>query len=197
MTGAVGNPQTPKTIALKDPILAALLAWLIPGLGHVYQGRVAKGLLFFVCLMGTFVYGCYLGSGDKEKVGIARVVYLAWTEEDMRLPFFCQLGIGLPAMPALVQAHRASNGNPPLSHGFMAPPRPVPPPGTARPSEKVMSALENQPSLDELNYHLRGFFELGTVFTMIAGLLNILAIYDAWGGPVFSEEKSKDDEDES
>ena len=28
------------------------------------------------------------------------------------------------------------------------------------------------------------FFELGTVYTLIAGLLNILAIYDAWGGPV-------------
>ena len=28
-------------------------------------------------------------------------------------------------------------------------------------------------------------FELGTVFTMIAGLLNILAIYDAWRGPAF------------
>jgi hypothetical protein len=25
---------------------------------------------------------------------------------------------------------------------------------------------------------------LGTVYTMIAGLLNILVIYDAWGGPM-------------
>ena len=31
-------------------------------------------------------------------------------------------------------------------------------------------------------YHL--YFELGTLFTMIAGLLNILAIYDAYAGPV-------------
>ena len=27
-------------------------------------------------------------------------------------------------------------------------------------------------------------FELGTLYTMIAGLLNILAIWDAYGGPV-------------
>ncbi len=26
--------------------------------------------------------------------------------------------------------------------------------------------------------------DLGTVYTMIAGLLNVLAIYDAYGGPV-------------
>ena len=32
---------------------------------------------------------------------------------------------------------------------------------------------------------------------MIAGLLNILAVYDAWGGPVFPETaKKEDDQDE-
>ena len=50
----------PKTdlpaIDLKDPALAALLAWLIPGLGHWYQGRRAKAVLFFVCIMGLFAY---------------------------------------------------------------------------------------------------------------------------------------------
>ena len=30
-------------------------------------------------------------------------------------------------------------------------------------------------------------FELGTLYTMIAGLLNVLAIWDAYGGPVVSE----------
>ena len=39
-------------------------------------------------------------------------------------------------------------------------------------------------------------FELGTAFTMIAGLLNILAIYDAWGGPVFLETAKKDEEED-
>ena len=34
------------------------------------------------------------------------------------------------------------------------------------------------------NYDLGDFFEIGTVFTVIAGLLNILAIYDAYGGPL-------------
>ena len=45
---------------------------------------------------------------------------------------------------------------------------------------------------------LRGYFELGTAYTMIAGLLNLLAVYDAWGGPVFPVEtkKKEDDEDE-
>ena len=45
-------------IDLKDPRLAAFLAWLVPGLGHIYQGRTGKGVLFFVCIVGTFFYGC-------------------------------------------------------------------------------------------------------------------------------------------
>ncbi len=169
-------PGSAQTIALKDPIVAAVLAWLIPGLGHIYQGRTAKGVLFFVCLMGTFVYGCYLG-GSRE-TGWARVVYASWTDEDTRLPFLCQAGIGLPAMPALVQSHRLRSNQPPLWNGFMAPP-------------------SAQWTLDEISFKLRGYFELGTVYTMVAGLLNILAIYDAWGGPVFPEQKEEEEEEEA
>lgn len=54
-------------------------------------------------------------------------------------------------------------------------------------------------TLDELHKELGDGFELGTAYTMIAGLLNILAIYDAWGGPVFAEpkRKGKDEEEEA
>ncbi len=177
------------TIVLRDPILAAFLAWFVPGLGHLYQGRTAKAILFFVCLMGTYLYGCYLG-GNSE-VGWARVVYVAWRDDDMRLPYLCQVGIGLPALPALVQATRARNGKPPLWGGFMAPP--VPEAGAQWDAEARHSA--GQFTLDELSLKLRGFFELGTVYTMVAGLLNLLAIYDAWGGPIFPHADKKEEED--
>ena len=39
----------------------AILSYLVPGLGQIYQGRVGKGLLLFVCLYGMFFYGMYLG----------------------------------------------------------------------------------------------------------------------------------------
>ena len=41
--------------------------------------------------------------------------------------------------------------------------------------------------LDQWYKELHRYLELGIVYTMIAGLLNVLAIYDAWGGPVFLE----------
>src|SRR5258707_7834257 len=42
--------------------LAGFLSYLVPGLGQIYQGRIAKGLLFLVCLYGMFFYGMSLGS---------------------------------------------------------------------------------------------------------------------------------------
>ena len=32
------------TVPLKNPAKAAFLAWLVPGLGHFYQGRTGKGI---------------------------------------------------------------------------------------------------------------------------------------------------------
>jgi hypothetical protein len=76
----------------------------------------------------------------------------------------------------------------------MAPPQPE---GFGNADDATMRALARQPTLDDLHFHLRGYFELGTAYTMIAGLLNILAVYDAWGGPVFTELARKEDDDES
>ena len=92
----VANSDDEIEVNLKDPRLAAFLAWLVPGLGHFYQGRNGKGVLFFVCILGTFFYGLYIGGG--------RVVY-ASTEDVLsrrflteRWQYVCQAGVGLPAL---------------------------------------------------------------------------------------------------
>ncbi|MFW6125191.1 MAG: DUF6677 family protein [Pirellulales bacterium] len=146
---------------LKDPALSAVLAWLIPGLGHFYQGRIAKGVLFSVCLLSTFGYGMYLGDGG--------VVYLRWDQTEQRWAYLCQVGIGLPALPALVQSWRSARGWQPILGGFEAPP--------------------SDAELNRLNGRLGRFFDLGTVYTMIAGLLNVLAVYDAYAGPAIVREE--------
>ena len=173
------------TVELKDPGLAALLAWLIPGLGHLYQGRTAKAILFFVCILGTFAYGVYLGG--RSDLGYGRANYMSFRPGDNRLHFLCQVWVGLPSFPAVVQAVRVGRGEVPLWNGFMAPPRL---------EGDNNAALRGSPTLDTLNYELSTRFELASVYTTIAGLLNILAIYDAWGGPVFLEYKKEEDEEE-
>ena len=63
-------------IDLKDPALAGFLAWLFPGLGHCYQGRYAKAVLYFVCIFGVFSYGLYLGSSKATGPGAGRLLLL-------------------------------------------------------------------------------------------------------------------------
>src|SRR3954467_10242217 len=174
-------------IDLKDPRLAAFLAWLVPGLGHIYQGRTGKGVLFFVCVVGTFFYGMYIGGGRVVYASNANVFSMQFLRD--RWQYVCQVGAGLPALPALVQRQRVREHKPPLfGDNFMRPPYDVPPQGAAR-FESVdetdhSHTVVHPDELAKWNYDLGDFFEIGTVFTVIAGLLNILAIYDAYGGPL-------------
>jgi hypothetical protein len=187
--------ETEIEINLKDPRLAAFLAWLLPGLGHIYQGRTGKGLLFFVCIVGTFVYGLTIGQGRVVYASTADVFSREFLE---RWQYICQVGVGLPALPALVQRSRINNNKAPLFHdNFMRPPYPDHMKnGFSSPDQTDRNRTVHHPDeLSKWNYDLGDLFELGTVFTVIAGLLNILAIYDAYGGPLVippPENKKKD-----
>jgi hypothetical protein len=193
-------PEVPQqgdlpAIDLKDPILAALLAWLVPGLGHWYQGRRAKAVLFFVCIMGLFSYGVYLGGGTRDDengkkrfLGYGRAVYVSMQKDDLRLYYLSQIGVGLPAFPALFQAYQMNHNRAVILDGFMAPPRPV--------QVGLDDKNKEQPTAHDLNYLLNRSFELATIFTAVAGLLNVLVIYDAWAGPAVMQPAAKKEEKE-
>ena len=161
-----------ETIDLKNRPWAAFLAWLVPGAGHFYQGRYTKGSMYLVCILTTWILGFALGGGH--------VVYASWQPGDKRWHYFLQAGVGAAALPALVQGNRmrkmtvdgvTSPRYEPLWGGFMAPPqRPV---------------VEDRPGEISAWYATYGAgYEMGTWYTMIAGLLNILVIYDAYAGPL-------------
>src|SRR5207253_495356 len=50
-------------VNLKNPVYAAILAFLLPGMGHFYQRRIFKGVLYSVCILGTFFTGLSIGHG--------------------------------------------------------------------------------------------------------------------------------------
>jgi len=152
---------------LKNRYLAAFLAWLVPGLGHFYQGRIGKGVLYSVSILTLFVFGLALGDW--------RIVYWRWVGPVANTEQFCfnylgQFFAGLPALPALIQATLKSYGRDPILWGYMA-----------EPTQNQINAL--YPRLGKL-------VEIGTLYTTIAGLLNILAIYDALEGPAHDDEDS-------
>ncbi len=177
-----GSEKTTK-LELKDPYIAGWLAWLVPGLGHLYQGRKAKALLYAVCILGLFFFGAALSSG---KCGPARCVYCSMRPGvggDMRYYYFAQIWAGIPAFPAIIQYLHDPTGENPLWNGLMAPP--------LRVSPSMRSYSENDNSIDNIRKKLNRRFEIATLMTTMAGLLNIFAIFDVLYGPVDEEEEEK------
>ncbi len=144
---------------LRNRYLAAVLAWLVPGAGHFYQQRYLKSAIFFVCIVPTFVLGVFLSGG--------RCVYACWNSTEIRWQFVLQSGIGLPAIPAYYQYHRTKGSRhvDPLWGGALAGPR-------------------SEADLDAWNKETASGFDMGTLYTMVAGLLNVLVVFDAFAGPL-------------
>ena len=54
-------------VLLKDPALAAILTWLLPGLGHWYQGRKFKAVVFGASVIGLYVVGMWIGKSHSQE----------------------------------------------------------------------------------------------------------------------------------
>lgn len=269
-------------ITFKTPWLAALLAFLVPGAGHFYQGRYFKAAIYCVGILGLFVAGMRMSEW--------KAVYVHKPPQGQQLrgkqhalQFAAQLGVGLPAICAIIQNHRYyAPENEPVS----VPDQPLRAPfegevtsstggpegwvsgtielaaaesdfggvttrgrfvGTTETGEPVelelgSHAVIEQPVLaergrrvsasviestdrgdrevgglagtiprplwnwftvpldtqQERNLHkdLGKYFELAMVFTWVAGLLNLLAIWDAFDGPAYGYGDEPEQEDQ-
>jgi hypothetical protein len=278
---ANSGPRVGPRPPLKSPTVAAILGFLVPGLGHLYQGRVFKGCLFLVCILGTFYTGL--------RVGDFKVVYLDTSVGERRTwAYAFQMCAGLPALPAIMQAKfrgpdafqsgivaplsapfsgQFSNRSGPqgevrgvltlqpnagpdgygtvtgdwvtvdgktqaidwkvvtadvsrriapdakrtVSLGVMGPavgadaingqlegaiPRPFWDRYGAPLRDSKYLADDANTDLEAAHFTLGTRFELGVVYTMIAGLLNLLAVYDALEGPAYAEEEAAEEEAE-
>jgi len=86
-----------------NPIVSGLLAFLIPGAGHLYQGRVFKGLVYLICIHGAFFTGMCLGEGMAVHY---KVPPNAQGFQKISLSYVAQVGAGAWALPAIWQARR-------------------------------------------------------------------------------------------
>lgn len=55
---AAGDAREVRRIG--NPVLAGILAWLIPGLGHIYLRRWGRGLVFAALVVTSILVGCDL-----------------------------------------------------------------------------------------------------------------------------------------
>jgi TM2 domain-containing membrane protein YozV len=185
----MANPATDKVAPPENGGTAAILSYLVPGLGQIYQGRVGKGILFFVCVYTLFFYGMYLGSwknvfivqeteGQDAVFGI--IPSKGWVRRIYDRPHFgAQFWVGVAAWPAIYQAwvfDPKDNDHPPLG-GFMRMPR-----------DEVLQGLQRDGDKT---------WDLAWVYTVIAGVLNVMVIYDAFAGPAFVVRPGRKEEEPS
>lgn len=171
------NDEFDIDIDLKNRNVAALLAWLVPGVGHLYQGRTSKGILIFVTISLLFITGLQISGG--------KAVYCSFRGPDLRWQFVGQFFVGSASVPAIIQ-NRVVRGQQenvnvsmirPLFGGKFSPP----------------VSMEER---EEWHGDYHAYFQMGTLYTLVAGLLNLFAIFDAYCGPtaLFGETTTEGDE---
>jgi len=194
--------------APKQDFLAGVLSYLVPGLGQIYQGRIGKGILFLVGIYGLFFYGMFLGKwqnvylpqaiehpGTDSRISLTRDFFA-------RPQFLGQFWTGVVAWPAIVQYvtydyETASDPQKNVNRFFgtwqrtpyelrqgtlpsgdqHAGPQPV-----QAPRDVAAKTIGEQQTDDDKSY------DIGWVCTVVAGVLNILVIYDAFAGPAITAE---------
>lgn len=111
-----------------NPYLICAAAWAIPGSGHLWQGRIQKGLVFLITLPLMFVFGLWLEG---------RLFPFEITQPLVALAAFADIGIGVPYF--IAKAMGAGAG-------------------------RVIAIS----------------YEYGNAFVIVAGLLNMLVVLDAF-----------------
>jgi hypothetical protein len=174
---------------------AGFLTLLLPGLGHIYQGRASKGIFFMASLLGLFHVGQAMAGWqavflppverprnlqfDFHNLSAVERVSLLPTAFYNRLHFVGQMWIGLPALPAWLQYFDIPV---PLSNRF--------------PALRDYERTPDERSFNDFERVSDKTPSLGLIYTVIAGALNLLVIFDAVAGPLptAKEPPPKDEE---
>ena len=83
--------ETGAASAARDPsrsVAAVVLAWVWPGLGHLFLGRRGKGLVLMGAIVVLFVLGVSMNSGLQLHVGLDDPLAVLFS--------LAQMGIGAP-----------------------------------------------------------------------------------------------------
>ena len=63
-------------MARRDPILAGVLSFIVPGVGQLYNGRILAGVLWLIALV-TIIPGFWIGTGGI--LGLLAHIIAAYT----------------------------------------------------------------------------------------------------------------------
>ena len=96
-----------------NPYLICAAAWAVPGAGHLWLGRVQKGLIFLVALPLMFATGLWLkGRLFPFEVAQPLVALAAFADIGMGVPYFVAKAAGLGAGDVIAQSFEYGNAFP-------------------------------------------------------------------------------------
>jgi len=144
------EPSEPAERPRRNALLPCVLAWALPGLGHLSLGRTARAVAFFVVVTATFGLG--LASGGTASVVDPQqpLSYLA-TFDNLALGPLDLVGRSV-SLGGLVYRLPEEESNPQR--------------------QAVMNRMRDRVRLPT--------YEYGSTFLLTAGLMNILLILDAF-----------------
>jgi hypothetical protein len=145
------DPDFADALPMERTALALVVAWLVPGLGHVILGRRARGLIFGALIWGSFTLG--LAHDGRLALRDGKQPFLT------SLQVIANLGVG----PADVIARLAVYGE--LAYRF---PTNVHTKVDARRGETFRDRARSPVSI------------YGTAYLWTAGLMNLLLLFDVW-----------------
>ena len=70
--GAITRIRFAEGFTMRDPVLAGVLSFIVPGVGQLYNGRILAGILWLI-----FTPGFWIGTGGT--LGWVCHVVAAWT----------------------------------------------------------------------------------------------------------------------
>ena len=146
----IDGPPVETTADMKRTLLAIAAAWVVPGLGHLLLGRVRRGLLFGVLLLGSFALG--LAHDGRLALRDQRQPLLS------TLQIIANLGIG----PADLVARLYVYG------------------GVAYTLPANLSSRKDGPSKVFRDRTRSALSIYGTAYLWTAGLMNLLLLFDVW-----------------
>jgi len=142
--------RTDDEVSLGRTAAALVLGWVVPGAGHAMLGRVRRGLLFFVLVVGSFGLG--LAHDGRLALYSPREGFLTG------LQLVANLGVG----PADLFARMGVYGEAAYT---------IPDPSAASYRPRIEKFRERQRS---------AVSAYGTAYLWSAGLMNILLLMDVW-----------------
>jgi hypothetical protein len=191
---------------------------MVPGLGQIVQGvqrkdmvRLSKGLFFLIVLWGMFFYGANLGrwknvylphfnetQDQKDKMAFRGILFPDLLANlYFRLHYAGQFWVGLPAWPALWNYY---NPDTPILGDWQASPGALtreqrerfPLHGDrAHPEQhRLIAETEELHNRIQLLPSMGRLWNIAELYTVLAGILNLLVIYDAFAGPLFPRNRA-------